>query len=53
VTSVDGKNFRHSFDGERHSGLHSIAAWSKSNALVLAQARNEGKKNGNTSVLEM
>jgi len=44
---------RHSFDGERNSALHSITAWSKSNGLVLAQARSEGKKNENSSVLEM
>ena len=33
--------------------MHSIKAWSKSNGLVLAQARSEGKKNENSSVLDM
>jgi predicted transposase YbfD/YdcC len=51
--AIDGKTLRHSFDGERHSALHSITAWSKSNGLVLAQARSEGKKNENASVLDM
>lgn len=51
--AIDGKTLRHSFDGERHSALHSITAWSKSNGLVLAQTRSEGKKNENASVLDM
>ncbi|WP_157604260.1 ISAs1 family transposase [Pseudoalteromonas aliena] len=51
--TIDGKTLRHSFDGERHSTLYSITAWSKSNGLVLAQARSEGKKNENSRVLDM
>jgi len=51
--AIDGKTLRHSFDGEKHNALHSITAWSKSNGLILAQARSEGKKNENTSVLDM
>jgi hypothetical protein len=33
--------------------LYSITAWSKSNGLVLAQARSKGKKNENSRVLDM
>ncbi len=51
--AIDGKTLRHSFDGDKHTALHSITAWSKSNGLVLAQNRSEGKKNENSSVLAM
>ena len=51
--AIDGKTLRHSFDGDKHTALHSITAWSKSNGLVLAQSRSEGKKNENSSVLDM
>ena len=51
--AIDGKTLRHSFDGDKQTALHSITAWSKSNGLVLAQSRSEGKKNENSSVLEL
>lgn len=51
--AIDGKTLRHSFDGERHTALHSITAWSKSQGLVLAQLKSTGKKNENASVIEM
>ncbi|MDQ7072371.1 MAG: ISAs1 family transposase [Gammaproteobacteria bacterium] len=51
--AIDGKTLRHSFDGERHTALHSITAWSKSQGLVLAQLKSTGKKNENASVLDM
>ncbi len=51
--AIDGKTLRHSFDGERHTALDSITAWSKSQGLVIAQARSSGKKNENASVIDM
>lgn len=51
--AIDGKTLRHSFNGERHTALHSITAWSKSQGLVLAQAKSKGKKNENASVIDM
>lgn len=51
--AIDGKTLRHSFNGERHTALHSITAWSKSQGLVLAQAKSTGKKNENASVIDM
>ena len=51
--AIDGKTLRHSFDGARHTALHSITAWSKSQGLVLAQIKSAGKKNENSSVIDM
>lgn len=51
--AIDGKTLRHSFDGERHTALHSITAWSKSQGLVLSQLKSSGKKNENASVIDM
>ena len=51
--AIDGKTLRHSYDGDKHTALHSITAWSKEAGLVLAQLKSSGKKNENASVLEM
>lgn len=51
--AIDGKTLRHSFDGDKNTALHSITAWSKSNGLILAQSRSQGKKNENSSILDM
>ena len=51
--AIDGKTLRRSFNGERTTALHSIAAWSKTNGLVLSQMKSQGKKNENVSVLAM
>ena len=45
LIAIDGKSLRHSFDGERHSALHSITVWVKSQGLVFCQQKSEGKKN--------
>jgi predicted transposase YbfD/YdcC len=51
--AIDGKTLRHSYDGDKHTALHSITAWSKDAGIVLAQLKSSGKKNENASVLEM
>lgn len=51
--AIDGKTLRHSYDGDKHTALHSITAWSKDAGLVLAQLKSSGKKNEHASVLDM
>lgn len=51
--AIDGKTLRHSYDGDKHTALHSITAWSKDAGLVLAQMKSSGKKNEQASVLDM
>lgn len=51
--AIDGKTLRHSYDGDKHTALHSITAWSKDAGIVLAQLKSSGKKNENASVLDI
>lgn len=51
--AIDGKTLRHSYDGDKHTALHSITAWSKDAGIVLAQLKSSGKKNEHASVLDM
>lgn len=51
--AIDGKTLRHSYDGNKHTALHSITAWSKDAGIVLAQLKSSGKKNEQASVLDM
>ncbi|MEM0909609.1 MAG: ISAs1 family transposase [Pseudomonadota bacterium] len=51
--AIDGKTLRQSYDGDKHTALHSITAWSKDAGLVLAQLKSSRKKNEQVSVLEM
>lgn len=51
--AIDGKTLRHSYDGDKHTALHSITAWSKDAGLVLAQLKSSGKKNENATVLDI
>ena len=51
--ALDGKTLRRSHDGEKHTALHSITAWGHECGLVLAQMKSQGKKNEQSSVMEM
>lgn len=51
--AIDGKTLRHSYQNGHSSALHSITAWSKQQGLILAQAKSQGKKNENASVLTL
>lgn len=51
--AIDGKTLRHSYEGNKHTALHSITAWSRDAGIVLAQLKSQGKKNENASVLDM
>jgi len=53
IVAFDGKTLRGSFDGDRHSALHVLSAWSKNNGLVLGQLRSKGKKNEIKTIPEL
>ena len=53
VIALDGKTLRGSFNGDRHTALHVLSAWSKNNGLVLGQLKSKGKKNEIKTIPEL
>lgn len=53
LIAIDGKTLRHSFNQATKDALHSITVWSKTQGLVLAQHKSQGKKNEQQGVLEL
>jgi predicted transposase YbfD/YdcC len=51
IIPIDGKTLRRTFDeAGKRGAIHMISAWAKSNGLVLAQAKVDGKSNEITAI---